>query len=305
MSTKSKNDQLLALAAKTEQAEKNKAEVEEWLETVNKRHDDYKKNARKYIDSVLDTYSSSKLSHHSKKSSAGRTTSNASTLRRKEPLLAKLRREEKEENKAAARIAEREYEIEMALRERELAERKHDMELFAKKRQNDLEKIPKENRKRLIEVKIQEIDLMDSESLFSKSKADKESRRGSYHSMKNDDLKNESLEFANNENTLTATDKTVRTSSGQNQEHQTNSGHSKEPSSDPAHTADPDSPLPPLIQQSSFEVNETGIENTKASFPFPRSNEPRESSLAGELVDRAPESGRSPNVEYLINLNTN
>ena len=41
-------------------------------------------------------------------------------------FLAKLRREEiEEDNKAAARVAEREYEIEMALRERELAERKH------------------------------------------------------------------------------------------------------------------------------------------------------------------------------------
>ena len=112
------------------------------------------KTARKYIDSVLDTDSSSKLSHHSKKSSTCRTASNASTLRRKELLLAKLRREEiEEENKAAARIAEREYDIEMALRERELAERKHDMELFAKRRQNDLEKMQEENRKRLIEAK--------------------------------------------------------------------------------------------------------------------------------------------------------
>ena len=82
MSAISKNFQLLALAAKTEQAEKNKAEVDEWLETFKKGHDDYMKNARKYIDSVLDTDSSSKLSHHSKNSSAGRTTSNASTLRR-------------------------------------------------------------------------------------------------------------------------------------------------------------------------------------------------------------------------------
>ena len=105
------------------------------------------KNARKYIDSFLDTDSSSKLSHHSKKSSAGRTTSNASTLRIKDLLLAKLQHEEiEEDNKAAARIAEREYEIEMALRERELAERRHDMELFANKRQNDLEKIQAENR---------------------------------------------------------------------------------------------------------------------------------------------------------------
>ena len=146
---------------------------------------------------------------------------------------------------------------------------------------------------------------MDSESLFSKSKVDKESRGGSYHSMKNDDLVNEWLESADNENTLTAPDKTVQTSSAQNQEDRTKSGHKKEPSSDPAHTADRDSQLRPLIQQSSFEVNETGIENAKASFPFPRLSEPRGSSLAGELVDRAPDSGRSPSFEYPINLNTN
>ena len=138
------NDQLLALAPKTEHAEKN---------------------ARKYIDSVLDTDSSSKLSHHSKKFSASKRTLNASTLRRKELLLVKHRREEiEEETKPAARIAERENEIEMPLRERKLAERKHDMEFFLYEK--DLEKIQEENRKRLIETKMQEIDLMDSESLF-------------------------------------------------------------------------------------------------------------------------------------------
>ena len=51
----------------------------------------------------------------------------------------------------------------MVLRERELAERKHDMELFARERQIDLEKIQEENSKPLIEAKTQEIDLMDSE----------------------------------------------------------------------------------------------------------------------------------------------
>ena len=89
---------------KLEQAEKNKAEVEEWLEVVNARHDVYMKNARKPIVSVLDSDSFGKLYHTFKKSSAFRTTSNASTL---ELILAKLRREEiEEENKAAAKIAE-------------------------------------------------------------------------------------------------------------------------------------------------------------------------------------------------------
>ena len=90
------------------------------------------------------------------------------------------------------------------------------MELFAKKRENDLEKIQEENRERLIEAKMQEIDLMYSESLFSESKADKESRRDSYLSIKNDDLVNEWLESADNENTLTSPDKTIQTISVQN-----------------------------------------------------------------------------------------
>ena len=204
----SKNDQLLAFAAKTEQLEKNKAKFEERLEAVNTRHDDYI-NARKHIDTVRDNKISSKLSHHSKKFSACRKTSNASTLRRKELLLAKLRREEiEEENKAATLNAAGEYEIEMVLRERELAKRKFYMEFFAKKSQNELEKIQEENRKQLIEAKKQEFYPMDSESFFSKSQADKESRRGSYHSIKNDDLVNEWLESLHNENTLTGPDKT-------------------------------------------------------------------------------------------------
>ena len=109
MSAILKNDQLLALAAKTEQAEKIKAKIEESLETVNKRHDDYKKKRSKIHDSLLDTDSSSKFSHHSKKFSACRTTLDNSTLRRKKLRLAKRRLEKiEEENKAAARIGEKE-----------------------------------------------------------------------------------------------------------------------------------------------------------------------------------------------------
>ena len=151
--------------------------------------------------------------------------------------MAKLRRKEKEdENKAAAQIDKREYEIGMPLRERDLAKRKQDMQLFFKKRQNDFEKI----RKQLIEAKMQEIDLMDGEWLLSRSKADKESRRSRYHSIENEDPVNDWLESADKTNTLTAPDKTVQTSSDQKQEHQTKSNQKQEPSSDPAHAADRD-----------------------------------------------------------------
>ena len=155
----------------------------------------------------------------------------------------------------------------MALREQELAERKLDIEFSAKKCQIDLEKKPEENRKRPIQAEMQAIDPMDSESLFSK--ADKELRRGSYHSIRNDDLVNKWLESADNKNTLTATDKTVQTSCDQNQERQTKSGQNQEPSSDPAQAVDRDSQSPPLIQQSPFKVNETGLENGKLQSRFP------------------------------------
>ena len=58
-----KNDSLLGLAAKTEQAEKLQAELEEWLAVVNKRHDEYMENARDYIDSPQGNENSKKGSH--------------------------------------------------------------------------------------------------------------------------------------------------------------------------------------------------------------------------------------------------
>ena len=124
-------------------------------------------NARDYIDSTQGNENSKKGSQRSHKSLSAGTSSKASTARRKGFILAKIRREEvEEENKAAARIAEIEYEIEMAEREREMAERRHEIELFSKKRQIDLEKMHEENRKRLVEAKKQEINLMDDESLL-------------------------------------------------------------------------------------------------------------------------------------------
>ena len=141
-----KNDSLLGLAAKTEQAEKLQSELEEWLEAVNKRHNEYMENARDKIDSTQGNGNSKKGSQRSHKSLSAGTSPKASTACRKDFILAKIRRKEvEEENKAAARIAEREYEFEMAEREREMAERRHEIELFSKKRQIDLEKTHEEN----------------------------------------------------------------------------------------------------------------------------------------------------------------
>ena len=74
----------------------------------------------------------------------------------------------------------------MAEREREMAERRHEIELFSKKRQIDLEKMHEENRKRLVEAKMQEINLMDDESLLLETATNSSSKHGSIYSTKSE-----------------------------------------------------------------------------------------------------------------------
>ena len=96
-------------------------------------------NARDSIDCIQGNHNSKKGSQNSHNSLSASTSSKVSTARRKDFILTEIRRQEvDEENKAAARIAERQYEIEMAEREHEMAARRHEIELFSMKRQVDL-----------------------------------------------------------------------------------------------------------------------------------------------------------------------
>ena len=114
------NESLIGLASKTEQAEKFQSELEEMLEVVNNRHDEYMEKARGYIDSVLDKNFPTKNSRKPQNSASARNSSKASTARRKHFIIARIRREEfQEENKTADRIAEKVYEIELAERKSE------------------------------------------------------------------------------------------------------------------------------------------------------------------------------------------
>ena len=141
------------------------------------------------------------------------TSSKASTACRKDFILAKIRREEvEEENKAAARIAEREYEIEMAEREREMAERRHEIELFSKKRQIDLEKMHEENRKRLVEAKMQEVNLMDDESLLLETATNSSSKHGSIYSTKSENRVKDWVESVGSQKTAILTRKQKKSS---------------------------------------------------------------------------------------------
>ena len=99
-----------------------------------------------------------------------------------------------EENQVAARVAEKEYEIEMAEREREMADRRHEIDLFSKKRQIDLEKMHEKNRKRLVEAKIQEVNLMDVASLLLETATNNSSKHGSIYSTKSENCVKELVE---------------------------------------------------------------------------------------------------------------
>ena len=67
-----------------------------------------------------------------------------------------------------------------------MAERRHEIELFSKKRQIDLEKMHEENRKRLVEAKMQEINLMDDESLLLETANNSSSKHGIIYSTKSE-----------------------------------------------------------------------------------------------------------------------
>ena len=60
------------------------------------------------------------------------------------------------------------------------------IELFSKKRQIDLEKMHEENQKRLVEAKMQEIILMDDESLLLETATNSSSKHGSIYSTKSE-----------------------------------------------------------------------------------------------------------------------
>ena len=181
------------------------------------------KNAQKYINSALVADSSSDLTHHSKKiPHAEQHRMLPHWVEKNYFWLISTQWNRRGKQSSSAKWWKRKRNWEGPKSENYPKKTWHG--ILPKKRQNDLEKIQVEKLKQLIEAKTQEIDVMESKLLFSRSKADKESRRGSYQSMKNDDLIEERLESADNENTLTAADKTEQISSSQNHEQRTKSG---------------------------------------------------------------------------------
>ena len=178
----SKNDQLIKLAAR----HPNKAQITEDLELwESETHDKYVIRARQYIESLTEPQSTIKTQR--KASSRGtKTHSMASSQKR---LIAKLKREE----------VEKENENKL-----KLAQQKHQLELNT---------ISEENRKRLFEAKVNELEAMESsdESLGNELDEQRTSNHTDTVERVTDWVNN-----ANPNNTLSAAIETVPSEEPQN-----------------------------------------------------------------------------------------
>ena len=141
-----KNEQLLELAKKTNDPATATADLEKWLNVTSIQNDEILRRAREYIDRCPKTDNSSQTSvkaatvkTKSSKASSSKV-SKTSSQRQRDLLIAKHKREEVErQNEAALRLAKQKQELE-------------------------LEQLQEENRKRLAEAHLVELELQDDPS---------------------------------------------------------------------------------------------------------------------------------------------
>ena len=174
-----KHEQLFELAGKTEDPSLVTQDLEAWLNEVTTRNDEILKKARDYIDQgpLVDGASQSSTtvtkSKQPSRTSASRTSrqSRTSSQRQRDLLIAKQRKEEIErQNGAALRIAkqQQELELERLQEEQELLRLRTDR--LKKEQALRVEQLEEENRKKLAEATLTELelteDLSDSQSEF-------------------------------------------------------------------------------------------------------------------------------------------
>ena len=141
-----KNEQLLELAKKTNNPATVTADLENWLNVTSIQNDEILRSAREYIDQCPKTDNSSQTSvkaatvkTKSSKNSSSKA-SKTSSQRQRDLLIAKHKREEVErQNEAALRLAKQKQELE-------------------------LEQLQEENRKRLAEAHLVELELQEDPS---------------------------------------------------------------------------------------------------------------------------------------------
>ena len=141
-----KNEQLLELAKKTNDPATVTADLEKWLNVTSIQNDEILRSAREYIDQCPKTDNSSQTSvkaatvkTKSSKASSSKA-SKTSSQRQRDLLIAKHKREEVErQNEATLRLAKQKQELE-------------------------LEQLQEENRKRLAEAHLAELELQEDPS---------------------------------------------------------------------------------------------------------------------------------------------
>ena len=174
-----KHEQLFELAGKTENPSLVKQDLETWLNGVTTRNDEILKKARDYIDQCPPVDGASQSSttvtkrKQPSKTSASRTSrqSRTSSQRQRDLLIAKQRKEEiKRQNEAALRFAkqQQELELERLQEEQELLRLRTDR--LKKEQALRVEQLEEENRKKLAEATLTELELTedfsDSQSEF-------------------------------------------------------------------------------------------------------------------------------------------
>ena len=138
-----KNEQLLELAKKTADPPSVTADLEKWLNDITVLNDEVLKTARDYLDQYpkTDTSSQTSVNTTTKKAKSSKSSSSkvskSSSQRQRDLLIAKHKREEIEkQNEAAVRLAKQKQELE-------------------------LEVLQEENRKRLAEAHLAELELTE------------------------------------------------------------------------------------------------------------------------------------------------
>ena len=154
-----KTEELFDLASKAENPDSIYPVLEQRLDDVTKKNDNFLLAARGYIDSVADrvTVCEGVNPQRQSRRSSRRTTSSMSSQRKCDFLIAKLKRKEAEkQEQAAMRLAEQKHEIAMRKKEFEIQ-----ME------QMSLQQLEEDHRQRVAAAKLDEAELMDNYSLFS------------------------------------------------------------------------------------------------------------------------------------------
>ena len=159
--TFAKNEQLLDLANKSTNPESVKPDLEKWLNDVTVRNDEILTKARNYLEKCLQTDNASQtsivLSTNKTKSSrvSSSLRSKTSSQRQKELLLAKRRREEIEkQNEATLRLTQQKQDLEIKRMQQEQERLKEELALR-------VAEVQEENRKKLAEATLIELELQD------------------------------------------------------------------------------------------------------------------------------------------------